>query len=90
MLISASITSLSTRLWACAGLPPPPSQRGPASRARGITQAGKGSRRTLALEMAWGWGRLQPPRTLTQWAQARFGQGRVRLRHIGMVTRARQ
>jgi transposase len=43
------------QVGAGAGLPPPPEQRGQASRERGMPQAGHGSRRTMAIEMAWGW-----------------------------------
>jgi transposase len=46
--------------------------------------------RTMAIELAWGWIRLQPESTLAQWYQARFGQGRARLRKIGMVALARK
>jgi transposase len=46
---------------------PTPSQSGEASRELGITQAGNGSRRTMAGELAWGGVRLQPERTLTPW-----------------------
>ena len=55
-----------------------------------MTKAGNGSRRTRAVEMAWGWVRLQPESTLTQWDQTRLGQGRARLRNIGMVALARK
>jgi hypothetical protein len=55
-----------------------------------MTQAGKGSRRTMAVEMAWGGVRLQPESLLTPWYQARFGQGSARLRNIGMVALARK
>jgi hypothetical protein len=55
-----------------------------------MTKAGNGYMRTMAIEMAWGWGRLQPESTLTQWSQARFGQGSARLRKIGMVALARK
>jgi hypothetical protein len=75
---------------AFAGLTPTPSQGGPASRARGMTQAGHGSRRPMAIEMAWGGVRLQPESLLTQWAQARLGQGSARLRQSGMVALARK
>jgi transposase len=43
----------------------------------------------MAIEMAWGWGRFQPPSTLPQWSQARLGQGRARRRNIGLVALAR-
>ena len=39
--------------------------------------------RTMAIEIAWGWVRFQPESTLTQWYQARCGQGRARLRPSG-------
>jgi transposase len=78
------------QVGAWAGLTPPPSQSGQASRARGMTQAGHGSRRTMAIEMAWGWVRFQPQSTRTPWYQARCGQGRARLRPSGMVALARQ
>jgi len=44
----------------------------------------------MAVEMAWGWSRFQPERRLTQWSQTRFGQGRARLRTIGIGALARQ
>jgi hypothetical protein len=55
-----------------------------------MTTAGHGSRRTMAIAMAWGWGRLQPQSTCTPWEQARCGQGRARLRNSGMVALARK
>ena len=75
---------------AFAGLTPTPSHSGESRRALGMTKAGNGSRRTMAVEMAWGWGRLQPESTLTQWSQPRCGPGRARLRNIGMVALARK
>lgn len=77
-------------MGAFAGLTPTPYQSGPASRERGMTKAGKGYRRTMAIEIAWGGGRFHPESTLTQWYQARFGQGSARLRKIGLVARARK
>jgi hypothetical protein len=44
----------------------------------------------MAIEIAWGWVRFQPQSTLTQWYQARFGQGSARLRKIGIVALARK
>ena len=55
-----------------------------------MTKAGNGSRRTMAMEIAWGWGRLPPESLLTQGYQARFGQGSARRRQIGIVALARQ
>jgi transposase len=78
------------QVGAFAGLTPTPEQSGPAARALGMTQAGNGSRRPMAIAMAGGGGRLLPESLLTQWSQARLGQGRARLRHIGLVALARQ
>jgi transposase len=80
----------SKQVGACAGLPPPPSQRGQALREWGITKAGHGDRRPMAVEIAWGWGRFPPESRLTQWDQARVGPGSARLRKIGMVALARK
>src|SRR5262249_20851666 len=79
-----------TQVGAFAGLPPTPYPSGQAARDLGLTKAGKGYMRTMAIEIAWGGGRLQPESMLTQWYQARFGQGRARLRKIGMVALARK
>jgi hypothetical protein len=73
-----------------AGLTPTPSQSGQAFRALGITKADHGDLRTMAVEMAWGWGRCQPESPLTPWYQARCGRGRARLRTSGSVALARK
>jgi transposase len=78
------------QVGAFAGLTPTPSQSGQAARALGMTKAGNGYMRTRAIEIAWGWVRCQPESTLTQWYQARFGQGSARLRNMGLVALARQ
>ena len=80
----------SKQVGALAGLTPTPYQSGQASRELGITKAGHGYLRTMAVEIAWGWVRFQPESRLTQWYQARFGQGSARLRKIGMVALARK
>ena len=54
-----------TQVGACAGRTPPPSQRGERRRARGMTQAGHGARRTRAVARAWGGIRLPPERRRT-------------------------
>jgi transposase len=46
--------------------------------------------RAMAIEMAWGWLRLQPASALTQWYQQRFGHGSSRLRRRGIVALARK
>jgi transposase len=78
------------QVGALAGLTPTPYQSGEASRELGITKAGNGYMRTMAVEIAWGWVRFQPQSALTQWYQARFGQGSARLRKIGIVALARK
>jgi transposase len=80
----------SKQVGAFAGLTPTPYQSGEASRELGITKAGNGYMRTMAVEIAWGWVRFQPESTLTQWYQARFGRGSARLRKIGIVALARK
>jgi transposase len=80
----------SKQVGAFAGLTPTPYQSGQASRELGITKAGNGYMRTMAVEIAWGWVRFQPESTLTRWYQARFGRGSARLRKIGIVALARK
>jgi transposase len=78
------------QVGAIAGPMPAPYQRVEAFRELGITKAGHGDMRTMAVEMAWGWVRFQPASTLTQWYQARFGRESARLRNIGIVALARK
>jgi transposase len=78
------------QVGALAGLTPTPYQSGQAWRELGITKAGNGYMRTMAIEIAWGWVRFQPESLLTKWYQARFGQGSARLRKIGIVALARK
>jgi transposase len=69
---------------ALAGLTPTPDQSGEASRELGITKAGNGYMRTMAVEIAWGWVRFQPQSALTPWYQARFGQGSPASGRLGL------
>src|SRR5262252_7953629 len=78
------------QVGALAGLTPTPYQSGESRRELGITKAGNGYMRTMAVEIAWGWVRFQPASLLTQWYQTRFGQGSARLRKIGIVALARK
>jgi transposase len=78
------------QVGALAGLTPTPYQSGEACRELGITKAGNGYMRTMAVEIAWGWVRFQPKSALTQWYQTRFSQGSARLRKIGIVALARK
>jgi transposase len=72
------------------GVTPTPSARGTTAFARGIAQAGNSHIRALAIDMAWGWRRVQPERALTPWSQPRFGHGSRRLRRRGLVALARK
>ena len=75
---------------ALSGLTPTPYASGNTAYERGIAKAGNSHIRAMAIEMAWGWLRLQPESALTQWYQQRFGHGSSRLRRIGMVALARK
>ena len=72
------------------GLTPTPYQSGAQSREQGISKAGNRYIRAMAIEIAWGWLRFQPESALSQWYQARFGQGSCRVRRIGIVALARR
>jgi transposase len=52
------------QVGALAGLTPTPYQSGEASRELGMTKAGHGYMRTMAVEIAWGWIRFQPQSAL--------------------------
>jgi transposase len=75
---------------ALSGLPPTPDASGHTASAQGIAKAGNAHIRAMALEMAWGWLRLQPQSALTQWYQQRCGHGSSRLRRSGIVALARK
>lgn len=75
---------------ALAGLTPTPYQSGESSREQGIAKAGNRYIRAMAIEIAWGWLRFQPTSELSQWYEARFGQGSSRVRRIGIVALARR
>jgi transposase len=75
---------------ALAGLTPTPHQSGAMSRDQGISKAGNGRVRTMAIEIAWCWLRFQPRSALAEWYQARFGSGSRRMRRIGIVALARK
>jgi transposase len=75
---------------ALSGLTPTPQASGTITDELGIATAGKRHIRALAIEIAWGWLRVQPESALAQGYQARFGQGRSRLRRSGMVALARE
>jgi transposase len=73
-----------------AGLCPTPHRSGEEQQERGISKAGNTWVRTIAVELAWGWLRLQPDSELSRWYRDRFGGGGPRLRKIGIVALARK
>ena len=73
-----------------AGLAPMPYSSGDMQIEQGISKAGNRRVRSLMLELAWGWQRLQPGSKLSRWFQERFGGGGKRMRRIGIVALARK
>jgi transposase len=73
-----------------AGLSPTPFQSGDEAREQGISRAGHGPVRAMAIEIAWSWVRHQPESELTQWFEERFAHGSKRVRKIGIVALARK
>jgi transposase len=72
------------------GLTSTPYQSGDSFRERGISRAGNRHVRGVAIDLAWGWLRLQPQSELTRWFNRRFARGGPRLRKIGIVALARK
>jgi len=74
----------------CLGLAPTPYDSGASQVEPGISKAGNKRARSLLVELAWGWLRLQPASELTQWFYRRFAAGGTRMRRIGIVALARR
>lgn len=72
------------------GLTPSRYQSGDHSSEQGITRAGNGRVRRIAVQIAWGWLRFQPKSTLSIWFQTRFGHSGGRMKRIGIVAMARR
>lgn len=75
---------------AAAGLVDSPYNSGTSQVSQGISKCGSRRIRTLAVELAWIWLRLQPASALSQWFTRRFASGGKRLRRIGIVALARK
>ena len=75
---------------ALAGLVGTPYNSGDSERDQGISKAGNRRVRAMIVEIAWLWLRFQPKSALTQWYQARFARGGLRMRRIGIVALARK
>ena len=72
------------------GLTGTPFQSGECDREQGISKAGNGRMRTMLVEIAWCWTRLQPGSALARWWRSRFGSGNARNRRVGLVALARK
>jgi len=59
-------------------------------REHGISKAGSGRIRALAIQTAWAWLRFQPQSTLSRWYTVHFAGGGSRMRHIGIAAVARR
>jgi transposase len=75
---------------ALAGLVGTPYNSGDSERDQGISKAGNRRVRAMIIEIAWLWLRFQPKSALSQWYQARFAGGGLRMRRIGIVALARK
>jgi transposase len=75
---------------ALTGLTPVPYRSDQRVTDQGISKAGRGAVRRVALQIAWGWLRWQPTSALTQWFHRRFGAAGKRARRIGIVAVARK
>lgn len=75
---------------ALTGLVPVPFRSDQRVQDQGISKAGRGSLRGLAIQIAWGWVRWQPDSALTQWFARRFAPAGKRARRIGIVALARK
>ena len=69
---------------------PTPHASGTIEREQGISKAGNRRVRSLLVELAWNWLRLQPDSELTQWFDRRFGSSGGRQRRVGIVALARR
>lgn len=78
------------QLGALTGLVPVPYRSDQRVQDQGISKAGRGELRRVAIQIAWGWIRWQPDSALTQWFEARFADGGRRARRIGIVAMARK
>ena len=72
-------------LAGCLGLAPTPYASGDSQIEQGISKAGNKRARTLLVELAWSWLRLQPDSALSQWFNRRFAGSGKRSRRVGIV-----
>jgi transposase len=72
------------------GLTGTPYDSGSSRREQGISKAGNGRAREIAIELAWLWIRHQPGSELSQWFHKRVGDVKGRIRRIAIVAVARK
>jgi transposase len=77
------------QIGALSGLVATPYNSGLSEREQGISHEGNPRIRSLAIELAWLWVRLQPNSKRSLWFNKRFAQGGKRMRKIGIVGVAR-
>jgi transposase len=77
-------------LAGCLGLGGTPYSSGDSQREQGISKAGNRRVRTVLVELAWIWLRLQPGSALSRWYTRRFAAAGPRLRRVGIVALARR
>jgi transposase len=77
-------------LASLAGLAPTPYDSGNSRHEQGISKAGNRLVRWMMVQLAWLWLRHQPNSELSKWYQQRFGQGKSRMRKVGIVALARK
>jgi transposase len=72
------------------GLVGTPFDSGQSSREQGLSKAGNGRARTLAIELSWLWLRHQPDSALSLWFKQRVGTQKGRVKRIAIVALARK
>ena len=77
-------------LASLAGLAPTPYDSGGSRHEQGISKAGNRLARWMMVQLAWLWLRHQPQSELSKWYQRRFGEGKSRMRKVGIVALARK
>jgi transposase len=77
-------------LASLAGLAPTPYDSGNSRHEQGISKAGNRLVRWMMVQLAWGWLHHQPKSELSLWYLRRFGQGKSRVRKLGIVALARK
>ena len=78
------------QVGACLGMVPTPYDSGNSHVEQGMSKTGNKRVRSVFVELAWFWLRLQPQSAMTQWFHRRFAHGSKRMRRIGIVALARK